>query len=163
MRLLIDGNNLLHASDVFPVGKDRSTAAVQQAFLAALIARWTPAERRDAVVVFDGSGGKRNERVDEVGPRVVFPNRQQDADDVLEEWIQSAQQPTKLLVVSSDHRIQRAARQVGADYCDSEIYWQSLNNRKNSPQTSNDAEKPEMPNATDLAVWLDFFGEDRSK
>jgi hypothetical protein len=45
---------------------------------------------------------------------------------LLEELIAAEADPRNLLVVSSDHRVQRAARQRGAGYVDSEMWHAQL-------------------------------------
>jgi hypothetical protein len=40
-----------------------------------------------------------------------------------------------LLVVSSDHRVQRAARRRGAKFMDSDTWWAELRRPVNKPQT----------------------------
>ncbi len=156
MRLLIDGNNLLHASDIFPTGKDLSIAAAQQAFVAAILAAMTPAEAAATVIVFDGPAAP-SEALQASGLRVVHPRRGQDADEVMEGLLASPKEPSRLLVVSSDHRIQRAARQAGASYIDSEIYWRQWKQRQRAALNSGiDEEKPPLA-GDDVQGWLDLF------
>jgi predicted RNA-binding protein with PIN domain len=81
------------------------------------------------------------------------------ADDLLEELIAKNAEPKRLLVVSSDHRVQRAARQAGAEYIDSEVYWRQVRSR---PAGANDrgetsADKPASPAAEEVADWLREF------
>jgi predicted RNA-binding protein with PIN domain len=159
VKLLIDGNNLLHASDVFPHGGDRSPAAAQHALVAALSAAWSASERKSAIIVFDGSGGVSSTSSD--GPQIYFPRRRQDADEVLEELLQAEREPQRLLVVSSDHRIQRAARQAGAKYLDSEDYWQRLRRVVASPSEET-VEKPESPSEAEVQKWLKSFRDPQS-
>ena len=163
MKLLIDGNNLLHASDVFPHGRDRSLGAAQRALVEALTAMWTASEQSTAVIVFDGSGGtKHGSLATEIAaeqsdrPRILFPNRKQDADDVLEALLRAEREPTRLLVVSSDHRIQRAARQAGAKYIDSEDYWREVRRLPvDAPRVTD--EKPATPDEGEVQAWLKTF------
>lgn len=163
MKLLIDGNNLLHASDVFPDGRDRSLGAAQRALVAALTAKWTASELNTAVIVFDGNGGaKHGSQVTEIAaessdrPRVLFPNRKQDADDVLESFLRAEREPTRLLVVSSDHRIQRAARQAGAKYIDSEAYWREIR-RPPVEATEVPDDRQQTPDEGEVQAWLKKF------
>lgn len=160
MQLLIDGNNLLHASDVFPAGTDRSEYAAQQALVTALEAGLSKSEARQTVIVFDGRGAE--ERFPSDGIRVQHPRRGQEADDVIEQLLAQAAEPKRVLVVSSDHRVQRAARQVGASPIDSEVYWQQWKRaRQKSPASpgSDADDKPAIPGENEVEQWLKMFGQ----
>jgi uncharacterized protein len=156
VRLLIDGNNLLHASDVFPSGNDRSTAAALQALVEVLVAGMTAAELSQTVIVCDGPGVTVDAQT---GLQVLHPRRGHDADEILEAQIEAATEPTRLVVVSSDHRVQRAARRVGATAIDSEVYWRQWKERGRQHTAANE-EKPANPESSEVQEWLERFGKD---
>jgi len=126
MSLLIDGYNLLHASDVFP--PDNVPPTLEQARLALLdfLAENLPAKLIPrTIIVFDATGAPPGlpREMTHRGLTVRFARRGGTADELLEELIDAEPDPRNLLVVSSDHRVQRAARQRGARFTDSEVWW----------------------------------------
>ena len=80
------------------------------------------AERQRTVIVFDARGappglprsGKKH------GLQIRFAPRGSEADDLVEELIREHTSPRDLIVVSSDHRLHRAARRRRATAIDSE-------------------------------------------
>jgi predicted RNA-binding protein with PIN domain len=161
VRLLIDGNNLLHASDVFPSGSDRSTAAAQRALVEVLRRGMSAAEAAGAVIVFDGRPLRpllSSDDQQEAGLQVLHPRKGEEADTLIESLLEAVAEPTRLVVVSSDHRLQRAARHVGATAVDSEVYWRQWKQRQRSPSEPAIDEKPVTPPAEEVQEWLDRFG-----
>lgn len=129
MNLLIDGYNLLFASGIFPETAGPPTLERSRAALLDFVAlALGPAERKRATIVFDAAAappGLPREMMHD-GMQVRFSPRQGSADEVLEEMIEAAADPRNLTVVSSDHRIQRAARRRRAKYVDSEAWLASV-------------------------------------
>jgi predicted RNA-binding protein with PIN domain len=132
MRILIDGYNLLHASDVFPPDDAPPTLErARQALLESLAARLPTKQLPRTIVAFDAVNapkGLPRELMDH-GVAVRFARRGGTADELLEELIAEEPDPRNLLVVSSDHRVQRAARQCGAKFIDSDAWWRGIRNR----------------------------------
>lgn len=129
MLLLIDGYNLLNTSDIFPRGTQAGTlAAAREALLKFLAEALEPKLRSRTTIVFDAAlappGLPREQTWEEISVR--FAPRKSTADELLEELIAGAADPRHLLVVSSDHRVQRAARQRGAQWIDSEKWYAIL-------------------------------------
>lgn len=165
MALLIDGYNLLHVTGIFGEGSDltalhRSREALLR-FVAAVV---DPGERRQTTIVFDATGAPpglpRTLLHDDM--TVHFARNYDDADTMLEELIESHGAPKSLLVVSSDHRVQRAARRRGAKSIDSEQWYAQLRaaraNREAQPPTP-----PAKPNRVlsdaEVAYWVDEFAD----
>jgi predicted RNA-binding protein with PIN domain len=127
--LLIDGYNLLNGSDVFAKGRAAGTlAAAREALLAFLSGALDPRLRARTVIVFDAAmapPGLPRELARE-GMSIRFAPRKSTADQVLEELIEATADPRHLLVVSSDHGVQRAARRKGAQFIDSEKWYATL-------------------------------------
>ena len=114
MLLLIDGYNLLQASDIFPVGRSAGTlAAAREAFLQFLAQTLEERLRSRTTIVFDAAMAPPGlpREASHAGITIRFAPRNTSADDVLESEIAAVADPRNLLVVSSDHRVQRAARQ----------------------------------------------------
>ena len=129
MSLLIDGYNLLHASDIFPAAGaaptlERSRQALLDFLVEALPAKVTVR----TIVTFDAAGAPPGlpREIMHRGLAVRFSRRPGTADELLEELIAAEPDPRNLLVVSSDHRVQRAARQRGASFTDSEPWYAEL-------------------------------------
>jgi predicted RNA-binding protein with PIN domain len=147
MLLLIDGYNLLNTSDIFPRGKGAGTlAAAREELLKFLAAALPPKLRSRTTIVFDAAlapPGLPREQTWE-GIAVRFAPRKATADELLEELIAAAADPRHLLVVSSDHRVQRAARQRGAQWIDSEKWYAELvaESRKAAKESPGESDKP---------------------
>ena len=79
------------------------------------------------------------------GMTVHFARRHSDADEMIEELLEECKAPKSLHVVSSDHRVQRAARQHGAGYVDSEQWFAELQaaRRKRDARSEDARAKPE--------------------
>ena len=153
--LFIDGYNLMHAA-----GLARQTYGpgdlerARDRLLAQLKNLLDLAERRKTVVVFDAkeSPGFLGSRITRHELTVVFPDRGVEADSVLEQLIREHTAPTRLKVVSSDHRIQVAAKRRKALPIDSDRFLARLEHRDTIDRTP---EKP-SPGAIspdELAHW----------
>jgi predicted RNA-binding protein with PIN domain len=162
--LLIDGYNLLHESGILaggvgPGGLQRARLALLN-FLAESL---EPAEAARATVVFDACDapwGLPNQ-LQHRGLTVRFATRYPDADGLIEELIRSDSSPRKLTVVSSDHRLQRAAKRRKARAVDSDVWYRELLQKRRSSGESK-KEPPERPPvpllAEDVEYWLRQFG-----
>jgi predicted RNA-binding protein with PIN domain len=148
MRILIDGYNLLHASDVFPPASAPPTLEQsRRALLDFLVERLPAKQLSRTIVTFDAVGAPPGlpREMNHRGLLVLFAPRGGTGDELLEELILAEADPRNLLVVSSDHRVQRAARQRGGKFMDSESWWREITS--GDPNHSTDrsfTEKPEM-------------------
>ena len=143
MRLLIDGYNLLHATDLFGSGELAGTLrGSREALVAFLAERLTERERRATVVVFDAADAPPNlpDRYQSHGLDLRFARGYPDADAMIEEILEQARAPRQLLVVSGDRRVQRAARSRGARPVDSAQWFGDLRVRV-APGPARDREK----------------------
>ncbi len=133
MRLLIDGYNLLHVTDLFGKGDKAGTlAGSREALIAFLVVHLPDKLRPVTTIVFDAAGAPPGlpDRYSRDGMQVRFARGYAEADLLLELVIEQHRAPKSLLVVSSDHRVQRAARSRGADYSDSETWFSHLRQRR---------------------------------
>lgn len=166
MTLLIDGYNLMYAagivgSGVGPGGLERS----RRALLNFVVESLDETELSRAIVVFDA-----NERppfaVSDTfvhrGLRVRFAAEHGEADELIEELIRLDSVPKRLLVVSSDHRLHRAAKRRKGQAIDSDIWYAQMIARRahrQSPEKQEPASKPSMPPAdSQVEYWLDQMG-----
>lgn len=164
MGLLIDGYNLMFAAGLAaraggPGGLERSRLALLN-FVAGSVAA---AELVRTKVVFDSSGAPPGlpEVLNHRGLTVHFASRHEDADALIEELIQHDSAPRQLIVVSSDHRLQRAARRRRATAIDSDIWFgdaQRRRDRAHRPVVPDSLpEKP--PVSLDVDYWLAQFAD----
>jgi predicted RNA-binding protein with PIN domain len=167
MSLIIDGYNLLHASGVMPSGRGPHTfQRAREALLRVLAASLTEEERARTIIVFDAREAPYNlpRTVDHEEMTVRFAPRDMDADTLIEELIRADSSPTRLTVVSSDHRIQNAAKRRRATPVDSDIWWAELMRRREVDRGAAPAPaKPDGPlPESEVARWMKEFQVDPS-
>ena len=123
MGILIDGYNLLNATGVEGTGAGTELERARRGLLQFLSRTLTADESSATTIVFDAQGAPPGLPIQESfqGITVLFSKGYAEADDLLEELIAADHVPRKLLVVSSDHRLQRAARRRKATPIDSEV------------------------------------------
>ncbi len=134
--LIIDGYNLMHALGMTrlrygPGDLERTRTA----FVNYLAGRLAPAERERTTVVFDaGDAPPDLPRQSQLhAMQIVFAPPGGDADSVIEELIAGHSSPRQILVISSDHRLQKAVRRRRGRYSDSEPFAALLEER--NPRT----------------------------
>lgn len=156
--LLIDGYNLLNSVGILPPA-DRPPGLEQSrtALLDFLAEKLDPRELSRTIVVFDAAGAPPGlpRQVEHRGLLVRFAPRNADADSVLEELIRADTAPRRLTVVSSDHRVQRAARRRRARAVDSDV-WFLETVRRQRPL----AEASGPPAAVPLNPFPPGYGDD---
>lgn len=161
MRLLIDGYNLLHVTDLFGSGKTAGTLqGSRDALLAYLASALSAGERRETTIVFDAAGAPPGlpKTVHHDHLTVRYAREYADADALLEEIIERHRAPRGLVVVSGDHRVQRAARSRGAKYVDSDVWYRELGARHARRSGQNHQAKPRPGGSVDY--WVQQFADD---
>ena len=156
--ILIDGYNLMHA-----VGLARRSygpgdlEVCRNRLLQQLAARLTPAAADRTTVVFDAFGSDDNSQRRQVrhGVTVIYAPAGTDADSELERMVAADSAPKQLLVVSSDHRLHRAAQRRKAKVIDSDVFWESLEHESAQSGARHDHQR--LP--TDTAFWLQEFAD----
>ncbi|MCA9257543.1 MAG: NYN domain-containing protein [Planctomycetales bacterium] len=181
MSLIIDGYNLLYVAGI--CGDDergraprrpptraedrevrRPTTGLQRSrdTLLRFLANTLPAsELSRTTVVFDAAEappGLPSEAVFEQ-MRILFAANYDDADALIEELIAADHAPRSLTVVSSDHRIQRAARRRRAAYFDSDVWFAlQVRARRRRQTLKPPVVRPAGPLTTDeVDFWLEEF------
>jgi predicted RNA-binding protein with PIN domain len=164
MSLLIDGYNVLYVVGI--LGEGQGPGSLERSRLALLnflVESLDPEELTRTVVVFDahnpppGLPRESHHR----GLSVRFAAKEDDADTLIEELILADSSPRQLTVVSSDHRIQRAAHRRRARAVDSDVwYGEVIHQRRQRREAA--ALGPERPNvpllAEDVDYWVRQFG-----
>lgn len=190
MLLLIDAYNLLHQSDVLHRTRgDRWLEKARQRLIHRLAEHLDAELAAQTCLVFDASKppqGRSSEFV-QLRIQIRFAVDHREADDLLEEIISRHATPKRLTVISSDHRIQRAASRRGATFFDADVWYADLLERgprlaipwpprrpptglpAESPGAAGDQqasasppghEKPPLPtDQEELQQWLEWFAE----
>ena len=164
MPTIIDGYNLLYVAGLLggkagPGGLERARLALLN-FLAESL---DPAEVAHTTVVFDAReppwGMPR--MLAHRGLSVRFAAQYENADALIEELIRRDSAPRRLTVVSSDHRLQRAARHRRAQAVDSDTWYAEVVRARRQRQEAT-PEKPERPYvpllSEDVDYWINQFG-----
>lgn len=168
MALLIDGYNLLHASGILgrgigPGGLERSRTALLNFLVESLSER----DLSGAIVVFDARDAPPGlpRTTSHRGLAVRFAEQGSDADQVIEELIRADTSPRRLVVVSSDHRLHRAAKRRGAQPIDSDRWYaEVLRQRIARQRGTRPVNKPSEPSTTgEVDYWLRQFGMEETE
>jgi len=164
MALLIDGYNVLHVAGILGRGVGPgSLARARLALLNFLAESLEPEEGAQTTVVFDSHDTPPGlpRTVHHRGLTVRFAVPYEDADTLIEELIRADSSPRRLVVVSSDHRLHRAARRRRAKAVDSDVWYHELVVRRRERQAASE-ETPARPPVplldADITYWLRQFG-----
>ncbi|MBM4012341.1 MAG: NYN domain-containing protein [Planctomycetota bacterium] len=162
MTLIVDGYNLLHASGVF--GRERGSRGFEQSRTALLdmLVDLLGERAGDAIVVFDAAEAPDGlpARLSHGGLRVWFAREYPDADSLIEELVEDDHAPAHLVVVSSDRRLQAAARRRRAKAVSCEQWLADAREaRRARGRVSPDAKPPE-PGPEGAEFWKRYFGLD---
>jgi hypothetical protein len=164
LAILIDGYNLLNATGLFGHGKGPALERSRRALLNFLAATMEAEELSRTTVVFDAKDAPPGlpREFTYKGIRVLFAARFGEADDLIEKLIQSDHSPRQLLVVSSDHRLQRAAARRRATPIDCDKWYTELIRRRRTADAAGNSlsGKPSIPlSPEEVESWLDQFGD----
>jgi predicted RNA-binding protein with PIN domain len=160
MALLIDGYNLLHVTAL--VGRAGSgLQGSREALLRFLTVTLDDAERAQTTIVFDAADAPPGlpRIVTHEGMTVRYSSEYPDADALIEELIAANNVPRSLTVVSSDHRLQRAARRRRARFVDSDEWFAAKvreRARKRRP-TSKTVKPSAILTPDEIDYWLAEF------
>jgi predicted RNA-binding protein with PIN domain len=158
---VIDGYNLMHAmglllGNVKPLGLARARLQLQE-FLAGAFGD----EAAQVTVVFDAARAPPNVPRTQIykGLTLLLAVGQQEADDLIETLIAHDSTPKRLMIVSSDHRLQTAARRRGAQAMGSTEFLDFLDDRRQQKPAPPEAEpeKKENLSKNEINIWLQEF------
>ena len=130
MYFLIDGYNLIFQCGL--EGRSAASDGLEKAryrLINGLAANLGDEARSKTTVVFDAKNRPNKEAVDSFthhGIQVIFAVGYEDADSNLESLIRRHSVPKSLVVVSSDHRVQTAAKRRKASAIDSDQWYEQL-------------------------------------
>ncbi|MBN1178499.1 MAG: NYN domain-containing protein [Anaerolineae bacterium] len=146
MPLLVDGHNLIGRMPDISLADPRDEAE-----LVLRLRRYCWRHRRRATVVFDsGPTANPTHALSSSEIKVIFAPVGKTADDVIIQRLARARDPRGLIVVSSDHHVQAAARARGARVLPAETFAAEL-----EPAEPDASEKPAADD--DLEMWLKLF------
>jgi predicted RNA-binding protein with PIN domain len=163
MPFLVDGYNLLHAlgllhQRVGPTGLRKARLAL----LGMLHGAFGP-EASSITVVFDAAHAPPDavEEDEYQGIHVRFAIHQDEADELIEELIRREAAPRRLIVVSDDRRLQRAARQRQCQVQHCAGFMEDLAHHRPTrrPERETMESKPERLTEEETAYWLHEFAE----
>ena len=122
------------------------------------------AERAHTTIVFDAAGAPPGlpQRFLHEGIGVEFARDPGNADELLEKLIAADDAPRKLMVVSGDHRVQRAARRRRAQAIDSDRWWAELcaqRHRQGAKRPPFPQKPSGPPSASEVEYWTGQFGD----
>ncbi len=168
--IFIDGYNLLHVTGLSgpeisrrEIGRG-SLERARNALLNFLAASLDDDERKLTTVAFDSSNARSGlpRELKHQGITVKYATGYESADELLEELIREASAPRRLTVVSSDHRVQRAAKRRRARAVDSDVWYAEIRKSRDKPgqPVATPSPKPTGPlSDAEVAAWLDEFGD----
>ena len=153
--IVVDAYNTLHAWRNAPMQEDgRDVAALARLIMTSgfgtdsvhLVCDGTPPSGHDGIHEFTASGA-----------RITYAGAGQEADALIENIIERSSAPARLIVVSSDRRIQRAARRRRATALSSERFLALVvSNRGSAGQEQ--SIRPGQLSGDEVHHWLKEFG-----
>jgi hypothetical protein len=159
MPLIIDGYNLLHSIHK----ADEDSDVISDTQLCRIVDTFLTQTRQKGEIIFDGAGPPDKSRFDNMSKLEVFfagPGR--DADTVIENKIKASTDAKRLTVVSSDRRVQQAARARKAEAIKSNVFWDNLQRQLSRKKTAREpAAKRQGLSEGETEQWLKFFGLDK--
>jgi uncharacterized protein len=166
MKYVIDGYNLLHASPLIQAGSGPKWLEKQRFRLLQTLAALLPStDRTETVVVFDARECPKTipSEYEFEGIAVRFARDHDEADDLIEELIAAHGSASSLTVVSSDTRLQKAAKRRKAAFCNSRTWFDSLQASKPARTDESNSSDPENQkdgklDAKEVAEWIAKMG-----
>ena len=160
---LIDGYNLMHAAGLArPHYGPGDLERCRQRLLHRIRHGLTESQRAHTTVVFDGreSDGYGPQDFRFHGMGVLFSPPGLEADDTIEQLVASHSAPKQLTVISSDHRLHKAARVRKATAIDSDVFLEQLDENSRVDETQPIRVTPEKPDSNvDAEAWVEEFGK----
>lgn len=156
MPVLIDGNNLLHAA--LEVEPERPPGRSQ---LCERMTRWSLRTRQAVHVVFDGPAPAKSRAEQIAGDEIeVTYSGEVNADAVIMHILETDSAARRLLVVSSDREIVRAAKRRKATPIGSLEFWKQVETElaRSEPEPIEPPAKQEGLEPGESEQWLDELG-----
>jgi uncharacterized protein len=156
MYVIVDGYNLLRAAE-----KMESWESITDVTLCRMISQYLRHIAATGAVVFDGIGPPDKIPFESMaGLKIVFSGRRTDADSIILNKISLDSAPKSLVIVSSDHEIQSAAKKRKAVPVKSQIFFQQMVAELEKPRKGPQEPPQKRTGITDgeTEEWLRIFG-----
>ncbi len=153
---IIDGHNLLHS--IHKEGTD--SGSISDVGLCRIVGRYLKQIGQSGAIIFDGTGPRDKSGFDDISNlEVFFAGLGTDADTVIEDKITASTAPKRLIIVSSDRRLRKAARTRKAISVKSEVFWNSIQKQLSRKKTIKEpTAKRQGLTDGETKQWLEFFG-----
>jgi predicted RNA-binding protein with PIN domain len=154
--LVIDGHNLLHS--IHKIEDD--SMIISDVALSRIIGRYLKLTGQKGEIVFDGMGPRDKGIFDRIdGVDILFAGMGTDTDTVIEGKIKAHTAPKRLMIVSSDRRLRKAARARKAASIKSEDFWDSIQKQLSRKRPKKEpAAKRQGLSESETNQWLELFG-----
>jgi predicted RNA-binding protein with PIN domain len=131
--------------------------------LCRLIGRYLGLIGESGEIVFDGTGPPDKRGFDQIeNIEVFFAGAGTDTDTIIEEKIQASTAPKRLVIVSSDRRLRKAAHTKKATAVKSEAFWEDMRKQlSRKPGPKEPREKRNGLTEGETEQWLEIFGFDQ--
>lgn len=165
--ILIDGYNLIFQCGL--EGRSRTPASLQRArrrLTGELKVNLAGPLLRRTAIIFDATrlpvGESQAIRVED-GLTIIYALDHEDADTLIELLIQKNSTPKKLTVVSSDHRLHKAAIRRKSTPVDSDQWFDQITGESPNQRANRPVEAEGKPSFEDLTYvdWMAEFGLDQ--
>ena len=155
MPVIIDGYNLLRS-----IPNDESSNPVDDVQLCRILGEYLTAVSETGQIIFDGIGPPDKTGFDNIrNLEVFFSGQSLEADDVIEDKLKLNTAPKRLMVVSSDRRLRKAAMARKAIAVKSDVFWQKVQKQlARKAKFKEPSEKRQGLNQGETNQWMKFFG-----
>jgi len=157
MAVIIDGYNLLRTVEKI----DEDFQSNCDILMCRMLSQYLKRVRAQGCIVFDGIGPRdKTEFYKLDNLEVLFTGPDSDADSVIEDKIAADSAPKRLIVVSSDRRLRRAAAKRKAIAVKSDQFWLSVISQLQRKRKPSPEPRAKHDGITDSETdqWLDMFG-----
>ena len=153
---IIDGHNLLHAIPKV----DETTDLISDLQLCRIVDNYLKRTGNNGEIIFDGTGPPDKTGFDDMSRlEISFSGLNTDTDTIIEDKISASTAPKRLIIVSSDRRIRKAARTRKATSVKSEEFWNNLSKQLSIKRPKKEpGEKRYGLSESETEQWLDYFG-----
>ncbi|MDZ7413208.1 MAG: NYN domain-containing protein [candidate division KSB1 bacterium] len=158
-RIVVDGYNVIHASQELAALLAHELEAARQALLHRLAA-YLNTHKVEIVVVFDGAEVHPSSTGTALLPRLrlVFSHPPESGDAVIEKLLRAEAHPRSVTLVTADKRLAAVARERGASVLSPRRFLQLVTKSRQADDLVDNKFNGEMSEA-ELAEWLALFGE----
>jgi len=156
--LIIDGYNLMHAAGIArPTYGPGDLQRCRERLVRWLLEHLDESQRSDTQIVFDAAAAPSDSDPFQTvqGLNVVFAPPGTDADSEIERMLQKHSAPKQVIMVSSDHRLHKAARRRKARPIDSEDFIAEMEGQPEATQRSTTRSQSQPT----TAEWEQIFGD----